>query len=133
MLALQARRILVKREDMVVQLMLSLPPTYFTSTIALTMLLDELTFTKLKSVFIEKHKIKAFHEVGNASRPICRCDKRRCKHLCSLSPTCTTNIINTEKTHSSSRMLSKQGELYGSVSNGSFGIKKYCINLTYIH
>ena len=38
LLALQARGVVVKGEDMVVQLMLSLLPTYFTSTIALTML-----------------------------------------------------------------------------------------------
>ena len=130
LLALAARGVVVKGEDVVVQLMLSLPPTYFTPTIALTMLSEELTFAKLKSVLIEEHKIKAFHEVGNTSMPICRCDRGRCERLCPLSPTCTTNIINTEKNHSCSRMLSKQGELYCLLSSPS--TKEYCISLTAI-
>ena len=130
LLALQARGVVVKGEDVVVQLMLSLPPTYFTSTIALTMLSDKLTFTKLKSVLIEEHKIKALHEVGNAGIPICRCDRGRCECLHPLSPTCTTNITNTEQNHSCSRMPSKQGELHYLL--GSSSTKEYCISPTAI-
>ena len=58
LLALQARRIVVKGEDEVIHLMLSLLPTYFTPTIALTVLSEKLTFAKLKSVLTKEYKIK---------------------------------------------------------------------------